>query len=361
MKFIITAGGQGTKLWPYSTQDKPKQFQKIIGQDSLFASSVNLLLKRYPPEDIFISTKKMYVGLAIEQAPLIPIKNYIVEPNTQNGRGPGEGFVFLTMYLNHPNDPFMLIQPDCYREPEEAFLDMIAEQELLVKKHKKLVTGGIKALYPMLGVDYIRLGDKLSNSSSNLDIYNVKEFVERSNDYYKTKDLIENFHIVTHSNHCSWYPELMLDAYKKFHPNWYKSLMQIKEVLGKSSEESKILEIYQNMQSGSTEEVTRYVFMDSYIIVLPFKWVDLGTWDSVYEFFADMENPYLDGENIVAVDTKKTLIKSDSKHKLIATLGIENLVIVDTQDVLLVIPRDKAELISKIRKELNTKNLLKYL
>lgn len=360
MKLIIMAGGQGTKLWPYSTSSKPKQFQKIIGQESLFTNTVNTLLKRFSPEDVFVSTKKKYVGLAINQAPTIPLKNYIVEPNTANGRGPGEGFVFLTMSIKHPNEPFMLIQPDCYRDPVEKFLDMIEAQEKLLIKDKKMITGGIKATYPMLGVDYIRLGDKL-NQSSDLDIYSATEFVDRSDDYYKTKDLVENFHIVTHSNHCSWYPELMLNAYKKYHPTWYKSLMQIKDVFGTTNEEEKIEEIYKSMPKGNTEEVTKHLFKESYIVVLPFKWIDLGTWNSVYKFFADSDKPYLDGKNIIAIDSKKSMIKTDSNQRLIATVGLEDFVVIDTKEVLLILPRDKSDSISKIRKELAKKDLDSYL
>jgi len=149
MKFIVTAGGQGTKLWPYSTEDIPKQFQKIVGDESLFTYTINILLKRYSPEDIFVSTKKRYVGLGVAQAPRISVKNYILEPDIQKGRGPGEGFAFLRLSMLHPDEPFMVIQADCFRLPEDKFLDMIDYAEKLVKRDKKFITGGVKAVYPI--------------------------------------------------------------------------------------------------------------------------------------------------------------------------------------------------------------------
>ena len=203
MKFIITAGGQGTKLWPYSTENVPKQFQKIVKDKSLFSYTTNVLLKRYSPEDIFVSTKKRYLKLCVSQAPKIPIKNYILEPDIQKGRGPGEGLAFLKMSILHPNEPFMLVQVDCFRLPENAFLNMAREVEKLVRKEKKFVTGGIKATYPVLGIDYLRLGNKIETGTP-LEIYGVEKFIDRSDDYYKTKELIENFHIVRHSNHACW-------------------------------------------------------------------------------------------------------------------------------------------------------------
>ena len=138
--------------------------------------------------------------------------------------------------------------------------------------------------------------------------------------------------------------------------------MKIKDVIGTKDEESKIEKIYKKMPSGNTEEVTKHIFKDSYIIVLPFKWLDLGTWDSVYQFFANSDEPYLDGENILAIDSKRSLIKSDSKNKLIAAIGLEDFIIVDKEDVLLILPRDKANSLSKVRDQIKKhKELKKFL
>ena len=118
MKLIVTAGGQGTKLWPYSREAKPKQFQHVIGTESLFTYTINLLLRQFPAEDIYISTKRRYMGTALEQAPLISPKNFIIEPDIAKNRGPAEGLAFLTMSMQHPEEPFMIVQPDCMRLPE---------------------------------------------------------------------------------------------------------------------------------------------------------------------------------------------------------------------------------------------------
>jgi mannose-1-phosphate guanylyltransferase len=81
MKIIVTAGGQGTKLWPYSRQDKPKQFQPIVGDSSSYSDTIATLLKKFTPEDIYISTKRKFIKYVSEQSPQIPLKNYIVEPD----------------------------------------------------------------------------------------------------------------------------------------------------------------------------------------------------------------------------------------------------------------------------------------
>lgn len=345
MKIIVTAGGQGTKMWPYSRSEKPKQFQTIIGDESSYEHNINLLLQRFSPEDIFISTKRKFIKYVSEQSPQIPLKNYIVEPDVAKDRGPGEGLAFLKLSILFPDEPFFLVQADCYREPGEKFLDMIATAEQLVTEHKQLVTGGIKATEPSIGVDYLQLGKSLGGGA-----YAIDQFVFRKNTIKETRELIQNFNVVTHCNHMCWYPEKILEAYKTYRPDWYEKLMEIKEVIGQPGEDEAIERIYNQMEKGPTEDVTTHVMNSgkASVILLPYKWTDVGTWNSVYDFFADGTENYEDG-TITTFDTTGTFIKTSSKTKLIAVAGVKDMVIVDTDDVLLVIPRDDIDKIKDIQ------------
>jgi len=362
MKIIVTAGGQGTKLWPYSRESKPKQFQPVVGDNSLYTDTINALLKKFAPEDIFISTKRKFIKYISEQSPQIPLKNYIIEPNVAKDRGPGEGLAFLRLSVSFPDEPFFLVQADCVRLPEDKFLQMIEDAGKLVERDKKYISGGIKATEPDLGVDYLQLGERVQNDTKQ-EVYVIDAFLGRKSSYRETRDLIENYHIVTHCNHSCWYPGAMLEAYQKYRPDWYEALMRIKEVLDKPGEDAAIEEIYSTMEKGATEEVTKHVMEagEARIILLPFKWVDVGTWGSVYEFFADGSGDnYTDGQ-VVTVDTTGSLIKTSSDKKLIAVAGVEDLVIVDTDDVLLIVPKDRIEKIKEIQAVLADKGEKEYL
>ncbi|HPR09617.1 MAG TPA: sugar phosphate nucleotidyltransferase [Candidatus Saccharibacteria bacterium] len=357
MKIIVTAGGQGTKMWPYSRIEKPKQFQPIIGDESSYKHNIDILLRKFNPEDIFISTKRKFIKYVSEQSPQIPLRNYIVEPDIARDRGPGEGLAFLKLAMTHPDEPFFLVQADCYREPADKFLEMIEHAEQLVTKHKQLVTGGIKATEPSIGVDYLQLGKHLGN-----DAYTIDKFVFRKDTVKETRELIQNFHVVTHCNHMCWYPEKILEAYKQYRPDWYAKLMEIKEAIDQPGENEAIERIYAEMEKGPTEEVTTHV-MDSgkaMVILLPYKWTDLGTWNSVYDFFADGIENYQDG-NVVSVDSAGSLVKTSHPDKLIAVAGVEDLVVVDTDDALLVIPKDKIDKIKDIQAELENRETPEYL
>jgi mannose-1-phosphate guanylyltransferase len=363
VKIIVTAGGQGTKLWPYSREEKPKQFQPIVGDTSLYRYTITTLLQKFAPEDIFISTKRRFIKYVSEQSPQIPLKNYIIEPDAAKDRGPGEGLAFLRLSVSHPGEPFFLVQSDCIRKPEKAFLKMIEDAGRLVAKDKKYITGGIKAIEPNLGVDYMQLGEPVRNGGSQA-VYEIASLVGRKPSYRETKELIENFNVVTHCNHSCWYPDLMLDAYRKYRPDWHEALLKMRDAFDKPGEDAAIEAIYQTMEKGATEEVTKHVMAagEARVILLPFKWTDIGTWGSVYEFFVDGDGSgnYEDGR-VVAVNTTGSLIKTSNPGKLVAVAGIDDLVIVDTDDALLIIPKDKIEKIKDIQHILAEKHDKKYL
>jgi mannose-1-phosphate guanylyltransferase len=355
MKFIITAGGQGKKLWPYSRISSPKQFQKLIGDKSPFQINVEALLKGYFATDIFVSTKKQYLKIASSQAPQVSKKNFIIEPDIQKNRGPAEGLAFLKLSMLHPKEPFMIVQSDDLRVPNSAFLKMIGTMEKLVKRDRKYITGGIKALCPVMGNDYLEIGDCIE-TKSNIEIYKVKKFLGRSTDYGKTEKIIEDFHAVIHSNHGCWYPELMLEAYKKYRPDWYEGLMKIKQVIGTKNEESEITKIYSGMEKGPTEEVTKHIMPEGYIALLPFKWTDIGTWGSYYDFFAK-DGEVCGGGNVVSLNSRKSLVKIKDPKKLVVLYNIDNLIVIDSGDVLLILPREDEGKVNTIVDELEKRGL----
>ncbi len=358
MKLIVTAGGQGKKIWPLSREARPKQFQAIVGKVPLYQATVDTLLKSFNASDIFISTKKRYFELAKKQSTQIPIGNYILEPDIAKDRGPGEGIAFLTLSMKHPDEPFMIIQPDCLRSPEEMFLKTISEAEKIVKRDRKFISGGVKATYPILGIDYLRLGKRIH--TNGIEIYQTDEFIPRVEDYQETKKLINSFHVATHSNHNCWYPDLMLQAYQQYRPDWHKSLMQIKDLLAKDPFDTKIDLIYEQMEPGMTELVTKNLFKGGYTILLPFKWSDIGTWDSVYEFFDPEGGLHIDG-NAVTVDTQNSLIKGGNNKKIVVLCGVKDLMVIDTDDALLVVDKDSVQDVKKVVELLKAKKLDRYI
>lgn len=362
MKILVVAGGQGTKLWPYSRQNKPKQFQPIIGDKSSYQFAIETLVQEFSSEDIYISTKQKFIKYVSEQSPQIPLRNYIVEPDVAKDRGPGEGLAFLKLSMLFPGEPMFYVQADMVREPAEKFIEMIRAAEKIVTERGVYVTGGVKATEPNMGADYLELGESVDGGG--VEAYVIDRFHYRKNTVRETRRLIANFRVVAHWNHLCWYPEKILDAYKVHRPDWYDALMAIKEVMDKPGEQEAIREIYEKMEKGPTEDVTRHL-MDSgnaVALLLPFRNTDVGTWEAVREFSADDNENHLDG-NVLVVNTKGTLVKSqtNNKNKLIAVAGVRDMVIVDTEDALLIVPKDQIDKIKEIQAQLAEQDKSEYL
>lgn len=360
MKILIVAGGQGTKLWPYSRQGKPKQFQPIIGDTSAYQFAVDTLLTEFAPEDIYVSTKHKFIKYVSEQSPLIPLKNYIVEPDIALDRGPGEGLAFLKLSMLFPDEPVFYVQGDMVREPGDKFIEMIRAAEKIVRERGVYITGGVKATEPNMGADYLELGAAVDGDG--VEAYVINKFHYRKGTVRETRELIENFRVVAHWNHLCWYPEKIIEAYKTYRPDWHEALMRIKDVMDKPGEQEAIREIYEQMEKGPTEDVTRHL-MDSgeaVALLLPFRNTDVGTWEAVREFSADDQENHFDG-NVIAVDTTGTLVKSYNKDKVVAVAGLKDVVVVDTEDALLVMPKDQIDKIKDIQGKLGASDLAQYL
>lgn len=361
MKILVTAGGQGTKLWPYSRQDKPKQFQPIYKGKSSFQYGIETFLKQYSPEDIFVSTKRKFIKYVSEQAPQIPLKNYIVEPDIVKDRGPGEGLAFLILSMRHPDEPFFYYQSDMIREPEDAFLQMASDAERLAVAHKRFMTGGIRASSPNMGADYLQLGKQIG-ADGRSEAYAIDAFHYRKDTIQETRELMENFHVVAHWNHTCWYPDLMLDAYREYRPDWYSKLMEIRDAIGKPGEDEAIKAIYEQMVKGPTEEVTRNI-MDSgeaMALLLPFRVTDFGTWETMYEYFSDGIENYYEGP-IVSLDSRGSFVRTTNPSKLVAISNVDDLVVVDTDEVLLVVPRNRLDTIKELQSRIVENNHTEFL
>lgn len=357
MKLIVMAGGLGTRLWPTSRDATPKQFEKLIEDKSLFQMNVESLLKRYKKEDIFVSTNAQYIDYVKEQTPQLLEENYIIEPAFKKDTGPASGYAMLKVAAKYPNEVVMFnVQPVVIRIPDEKYLDMIEGVEKLVKERRKLVSGGIRPTYPDVGSDYLKLGKKV-DAINNLEVYEVEQYIDRLGDYQKTKDLVENNNVSTHCNHYTWYSDELIDAFKEYRPDWYEILMEMKKVIGTKDEIEKINELYSKFEAGRIELVTEKVINDgkALIVILPFKWIHISTWNDINEYYRYKDKKMHEGD-IINIDSDNTFIKGKS-GKVIAAIGLKDLIIVDTDDALLIARKDRTVDVKKVLEELKHRGL----
>ncbi len=346
---VIICGGFGTKLWPISRQHKPKPFIPLIGNKSLFEINYESLRTKFKPEEIYVSTNEDQVALAQNLAPEIPASNYIIEPEMRN-QGPATGLVAATLYKKgFPDEPFMIVQVDVLREPTPDFIKMMMACDSLARRETKYITGGFKTSYSIMGIDYLVKGDRVT-PENEVGIYKVDKFVWRSTKE-QTEELIKQNNALAHTNHTCMTSRNLLNMLQKYKPEWYGPLMNIVNGGDVKTEFAK-------MPPGPIEDVTQQVYAagESLVVELPFTWTDIGTFESLSKYLKS-KGLYKTTENVVDLNGKDNFIRLDDPNKVIALVGVDNLVVVDTGDALLVCSKDQTGQVGEALKEVKKRNL----
>lgn len=341
MKSVIICGGVGTKMWPMSRQSHPKHFLPLINGKSLFQINYEVLRKKYQPKDIWVATIATHVEMAKSQVPEIPAENYSIEPELKN-HGPGTGLAAANLYRVVPDEPFMLVQADVIRQPEEKFLEMTELIEKLCLSTDKYITGGFSPETIVRGVDYLVKG-KMVSEEKGIKVYEVVDYIERKEEE-RIKEYLGTDRLLLHANHTAMTPRNFMKMYQQNRPDWYQPLMNFvngAELIGE----------YAKMPKGPIEEATVPLYRSgkALVVELPFRWIDFGTWESLINYQLKIENYELNG---LEIEAKNNYVKSD---KFTALIGVENLVVIETDDALLVMPKSQSgrvgEVVDKLKAE----------
>jgi len=346
---VIICGGFGTKLWPVSREHKPKHFLPLISEKSLFQLNYEALRTYFKPEEIYVSTNEDQVELAKKQVKEIPAENFILEPEMRN-QGPATGLIAAFLHKKgFADEPFMIVQVDDLREPVEKFIKMMLDCDTIARRENKYITGGLGTEYPVMGVDYLIKGEKVSDEGS-VGIYKVDKFIWRSTKE-QTEELIKKKGALIHTNHTCMTPQNMLNMLKKYKKEWHGPLMNY--ING-----SELKSEYLKMPPGPIEDVTQLVHAagESLVVELPFKWFDIGTFDTLHEYLK-LKGLYKVNENIVDLDGKDNFVKLDDTNKIVALVGVDNLIVVDTGDVLLVCDKKQTGRVNEALKEVKRREL----
>jgi mannose-1-phosphate guanylyltransferase len=343
---LIMAGGIGTRFWPLSRESKPKQFLNIISSRSMIQMTVDRLLKKINIEDIYVVTSVDQAPLVREQLPDMPWGNVIIEPF---GRNTAPCIGLSAIYLNEkydPNETMIVLPADHLIKNEDEFLNKIelAEQASNLGYH---VTFGIKPHYPATGYGYIESEGEFQDG-----MFHVKQFKEKP-DFDTAQQFLEAGNYYWNSGMFVWKISTILNSYRVLLPAINNQLEAIKTIWYTKGFESNISDPYQNMPKipvdiGIMEQTNKRI-----VIPVDLGWSDVGGWKSLYDISSKDEKGNVLGENIEAIDAKNCLVKSD---KFVALIGVENLIVVDTDDALLITTSDKSEKVKDIYSSLLNNN-----
>ena len=356
MYVVIMAGGPGTRLWPMSRQEKPKLFFNLISEHSLIQDTIDRFLRITPKEKIFISTNKKYIPLSKKQVKSIPFANIVGEPAH---RDTSSCIGLMTILINHyhPNAVIGIFPSDHYIEKEDKFLKIVQSAEKLVSRENKTVILGIKPTYPAIEYGYINISKELKSISGH-KVYQVNRFVEKpdtktAQKYIKTGKYFWNAGMF-------FYPaKKMIQAFKKYMPESYKYLMKIQDKLGTKDENKAIEAYYPKLEKISIDYGIIEKLDDLLMIPADIGWNDIGNWSSLKDVISSDIEANVTRGNHIGVDTSGSLIYASKKP--IATFGVKDMIVVDTDDIILICPKNKAADIKKMTNFLKDQNKSEYL
>jgi mannose-1-phosphate guanylyltransferase len=356
---VIMAGGGGTRLWPISRKETPKQLLPLLGKETLFQSTVARLEELFPPERILVVTVAEQAREMRNQVPSIPVENYLIEPAP---RGTAS-VVALAATVLQRRDPqaIMAIQTSDHYIRNRDLFHYLIRTAFDVAQQNYLVTLGITPTYPSTGYGYIQRGVPL-DGEYKYPVYTVKRFKEKP-DEETAQQLLRSDDHSWNSGMFVWRVDTILTEIERQMPELFGVVNKIAVAWG-TAEQGSVVQAHWNDLKSQTID---YGIMEKAerVAVLPaggLGWSDVGSWDSLFDvLLPDMNGNVATNAQYLALDTHNTLIYSKNDERLVVTIGLDDIVIVDSGDVLMVCKVDQSQKVKDVVEHLKKHHQEKYL
>ena len=343
---VIMAGGGGTRLWPLSTKKTPKQMVKIFGEETLFQISVNRLDGLFTPERIFVVTVAEQADLLSFQTPQIPKGNFLIEPFPK-GTASVVGYAASYIKQIDPEAILVILTADHFIQNISEFHNLL-RSGYQAAQDKYLVTLGIQPTFAATGYGYIHKGEPVKCFKDRW-AFKVTNFLEKP-DNQKAKLMFSSGGYDWNSGMFIWTVERILAEFEGSMPQLFEDLHTIALAWETSARETVLEAVWPTLKPESID----YGIMEraQQVAVIPaggLGWSDVGSWDSLFDVLeGDADGNIVMGGEHIAIDTKSSLVYVNQEHRLIVTIGVNDLVLVDTGDVLLVCHKDQAQRVRQV-------------
>lgn len=337
MYALILAGGSGTRLWPYSRSSRPKQFLNVSGGRTMLQETVDRILPIIPPEHVFVATGAIYADLVAEQLPDVPRENILSEPSGR-GTAPCIGLAALHIQQRDPGAIMAVLSADHRVEKPELFCSILTAGQQLAEQGF-LVTLGITPDAPSTGYGYIKQGEQLDSSSAHAG-YRIAAFVEKP-DLERARSYVASGDYVWNAGMFVWGTDRILEELQEHRPQLAQSLAQIGEAIGTPREQEVLEAVWPSMENVAIDIAVMEQTKHGVVIPAALGWSDVGDWSALAETLPqDTFGNAVVGHH-VGLDTRSTLVYGNGR--VVATIGVEDLLIIDTHDALLICRRDRAQ------------------
>ncbi|WP_299336043.1 mannose-1-phosphate guanylyltransferase [uncultured Psychroserpens sp.] len=346
---ILMAGGVGSRFWPVSTEEFPKQFHDMLGTgDTLIQKTFHRLSQLIPKENIFILTNERYNDLVFEQLPEVTKRQVVLEPAMRNT---APCILYASLKIQKENkDAVMIVAPsDHWIEDENAFTQNVQDAFNFCTEHDALMTLGIQPTFPNTGYGYIEF-----DNASMESIKSVEQFREKP-DYETAKGFLAQGNFLWNAGIFMWSVNSVIEAFKNNQPELYDLFYQGCEIYNTDFEDDFVRDNYGKAENISVDYAIMERSKNVYVLPATFDWNDLGTWGSLYDKLdKDNNGNAVVNAQTLTEDASGNMIRTKN-NKVVVVDGIEDYIIVDKDEVLLIFPKTKEQDIKKVLQKVKDK------
>ncbi len=355
----IMAGGGGTRLWPSSRQSVPKQFLKLFSNKTLLQETYSRVAPLTDNDHIFVIAPEKYKDEILAQLPDLNHENLIIEPMARSTAA-ALGLASVVIHKKNPNAVVHYITSDDYIVEIDEFQRVLITASIIAEKRDDVVVWGIHPTFPATGYGYIQSADEV-DEANGLPIFKVRGFREKPN------ETTAQAYVATGKyfwNTCKFSQkvEVMLKAIKESMPALNEGLDKIAKAYGTDKFFDVCTEVFTGLESEPIETGVMEKIRNIVMVPASYTWSDIGSWDSLYDI-----SPKNEGTNSVLAnngeyygyDTEGCLVQTNGR--MIATIGLTDMVIIDTEDVLMVCPKNRCQDVKKMVELLKSKEKKEYL
>lgn len=350
MKVIIFAGGVGTRLWPLSRKNSPKQFGKIFGDKSTLQQTVERLKPDFADEDIYIATGEKYRDIVFSQLSGIPRENFIFEPAMRDV-GPAIGLASIVLSQRFPDEPVAIIWSDHLVRNDGLFRRALSSAGKEIReKSTDFVFLTQTPRFASQNMGWIELGEK-TGDLGEISVHEFSCLIYRPS-LEEAEQFIQNKNFVWNLGYFVTTPRYLVSLFEKHTPSMHERLSRLAESYGTQEFDANLLDIYPTLEKISFDDAVLTKMTKDRVLVYQsdLRWSDIGAWESLKEALASHEAENVIRGNVVLPDGADNLVFNDSEQMIVG-IDLKGFVVINTNDVLLICPK---EAVPKIKKFVET-------
>lgn len=348
------AGGSGTRFWPRSRHATPKQILKITSdQFTMIQMAYQLVKDLVPAKNIHVVTSSLQAKIISEQLNQLPLKNILQEPCARD-TAPCIGLAAAYIHQMDPDAIMLLMPSDHLIQPVQKFHQAVKLAAEIVTKEETLVTFGILPKYPATAYGYIEKGEPSPNKNE-LPVFKVKQFKEKPNEN-TAKEFLRSNQFLWNAGIFVWKAKYILALFKELMPELAVGLQKMSDAKFQN-----IKDVYPQLPKISIDFAIMEKAKSVKVIGVDYEWDDIGSWESLENHYPKDHNNNLNQGEITHLNSKNCIVINDDSKSLIATIGLDNLLIVKSGNSILIADRNKGQDVKKLIDELKNKKMDEYL